>query len=95
MRLTSGEMNRDPQQPLVVLQACRLITKHAVPVDGSKRGAAPLKLFLSRTKRDTLGLKIAIAVNTCLDGKAVDRFIDAVSIQPSDDIANQLDASRR
>lgn len=77
----------------VLLQACRLIAQPAVPAGGSNLGAAPLNLFLSHTKRDQLGLKIALAVKNYLDGKAVDRFFDAVSIQPGDDIGSQLEAS--
>src|ERR1700730_3518676 len=75
----------------VLLQACRLIAQRAMPTDGSNRGAAPLNLFISHTKRDQLGLKIALAVKGYLDGKAVDRFFDAVSIQPGDDIGSQLE----
>jgi hypothetical protein len=77
----------------VLLQACRLIAQRAMPTEGGNRGAAPLNLFLSHTKRDQLGLKIALALKGYLDGKAVDRFFDAVSIQPGDDIGSQLEAS--
>jgi hypothetical protein len=76
---------------LVLLQACRLLGGRERESAG-KRGAAPMKLFLSHTKRDTVGLTIATALKTFLDGLRVDRFFDEVSIQPGDTIADELKA---
>ena len=75
---------------LVLLQACRLITQRQPASGGENLGAAPLKLFLSHTKRDPLGRTIAVAVKEHLDGMALDRFFDEVSIQPGDDIGSTL-----
>jgi SLOG cluster2/TIR domain len=77
----------------VLLQACRLITQRQPSSNGENVGAAPLKLFLSHTKRDPLGRKIAVAVKEHLDGMTVDRFFDEVSIQPGDDIGSTLKRS--
>ena len=78
----------------VLLQACRLLGGRLR--DGgaaaASRGAAPLKLFLSHTKRDGAGLKVAAAFKRYLDGVAVERFFDEVSIQPGDDIGAELQA---
>jgi hypothetical protein len=74
----------------VLLQACRLISQRQLPSGGENLGAAPLKLFLSHTKRNELGRTIAVAVKKHLDGMALDRFFDEVSIQPGDDIGNTL-----
>ena len=77
----------------VLLQACRLIAQRPRHTAGGNLGAAPLKLFLSHTKRDTVGLKIAQAVKRYLDGMAIDRFFDEVSIQPGDSISDELKLS--
>src|SRR5262245_41330960 len=76
-----------------LLQACRLLARR--PRDGelAERGAAPLRLFLSHTKRDKTGLMIARALKDYLDETAVDRFFDEVSIQPGDGITAELKAS--
>ena len=74
----------------VLLQACRLITQRQPSSSGENVGAAPLKLFLSHTKRDPLGRTIAVALKQHLDGMALDRFFDEVSIQPGDDIGSTL-----
>jgi len=79
----------------VLLQACRLLGGRPRGGGGTgpaTRGAAPLKLFLSHTKRDGAGLKVATAVKRYLDGVAVERFFDEVSIQPGDDIGDELEA---
>jgi hypothetical protein len=74
----------------VLLQACRLLAGRAR--DGlTARGAAPLRLFLSHTKRDSIGLKIAEALKKYLDATTVERFFDEVSIQPGDDITPELE----
>ena len=74
----------------VLLQACRLLA-HRPPTGAvSERGAAPLRLFLSHTKRDESGLKIAQALKVYFDNIAVDRFFDDVSIQPGDKISDEL-----
>jgi SLOG cluster2/TIR domain len=75
----------------VLLQACRLLGHRNRP-DMAVRGAAPLKLFLSHTKRDKIGLETALALKKYLDTMAVDRFFDEVSIQPGDDISQELAA---
>ena len=86
----------DPRTPgqvlqLVLLQACRLLGGR--PRQGAQqRGAAAMKLFLSHTKRDTVGLTIATALKSFLDGLRVDRFFDEVSIQPGDSLADELKA---
>jgi hypothetical protein len=77
----------------VLLQACRLIAQRLPREGAGNLGAAPLKLFLSHTKRDKVGLKVAQAVKKYLDGMAVDRFFDEVSIQPGDDIGSELKRS--
>jgi hypothetical protein len=51
-----------------------------------------MKLFLSHTKRDPAGLKIASALKRHLDGLRVDRFFDEVSIQPGDELGDTLKA---
>jgi hypothetical protein len=56
----------DPRTPerllqIVLLQSCRLLGGR--PREGTgNRGAAPMKLFLSHTKRDTTGLTVAKAL---------------------------------
>ena len=77
----------------MLLQACRLITQRQPASNGENVGAAPLKLFLSHTKRDPLGRTIAVALKQHLDGMTVDRFFDEVSIQPGDDIGSTLKRS--
>jgi hypothetical protein len=76
-----------------LLQACRLLTHRPRDREGDDRGAAPLRLFLSHTKRDKIGLKIAKGLKAYLDETAVDRFFDEVSIQPGDGITEELTAS--
>ena len=77
---------------LVLLQCCRLLGQRLRSQDDKPRGAAPLKLFLSHTKRDVEGLAIAQALKEYLDGLPVERFFDKVSIQPGDDIGDELEA---
>ena len=83
---------RTPDQVVqqVLLQACRLLAGR--PRDGRliERGAAPLKLFLSHTKRDDTGLPIALALKDYLEKTTTERFFDEVSIQPGDDITEEL-----
>ena len=76
----------------ILLQACRLLTGRA-RVNQATRGAAPLKLFLSHTKRDEAGRTIAIRLKSQLESIAADRFFDEVSIQPGDDIRGELYAN--
>lgn len=95
----------DPAQPRtpelvlqnVLMQACRLLAHRSraagAATSATGRGAAPLKLFLSHTKRDKLGLRIALALKDYLDGSTTDRFFDDVSIQPGDGITAELEAS--
>lgn len=73
----------------VPLQCCRLLGRR-VDVQNPELGAAPLTLFLSHTKRDQNGLTIATEVKGFLDGLAVERFFDEVSIKPGDDIGTKL-----
>lgn len=80
----------------VLMQACRLLGGRPRGGGGTAaapRGAAPLRLFISHTKRDGAGLKVATAVKRYLDGVAVERFFDEVSIQPGDDIGGELEAA--
>ena len=49
-----------------------------------------MRLFLSHTKRDTIGLETAEALKKYLDHLAVNRFFDDVSIQPGDDVTQEL-----
>jgi tetratricopeptide (TPR) repeat protein len=79
----------------VLLQCCRLLGGRAQSVTDENQGAAPLKLFLSHTKRDPQGRQIAKAVKEYLDTLAVDRFFDEVSIQPGDVLSNTLVAAIR
>jgi SLOG cluster2/TIR domain len=74
----------------VLLQACRLLAGRARDAL-TTQGAAPLRLFLSHTKRDSIGLKIADALKKYLDATTVERFFDEVSIQPGDDITPELE----
>ncbi len=74
----------------VLLQACRLLAHRPRTGAVSERGAAPLRLFLSHTKRDESGLKIAQALKVYFDNIAVDRFFNDVSIQPGDKISDEL-----
>jgi hypothetical protein len=90
----------DPKSPqaadqvlqLTILQACRLLSGRPRDNAGHRRSAAPMKLFLSHTKRDPAGLKIASALKRHLDGLRVDRFFDEVSIQPGDELGDTLKA---
>ena len=75
-----------------LLQACRLLAGRA-RVNQAIRGAAPLKLFLSHTKRDAAGRKVAIHLKNQLECTTADRFFDEVSIQPGDDISGELCAN--
>ena len=74
----------------ILLQACRLLGRRTRISENQSRGAAPMRLFLSHTKRDTVGLQTAEALKKYLDHLAVDRFFDDVSIQPGDDITQEL-----
>jgi hypothetical protein len=74
----------------VLLQACRLLGRRPRTSGNQGRGAAPMRLFLSHTKRDSIGLETAEALKKYLDNLAVDRFFDDVSIQPGDDITQEL-----
>ena len=75
----------------VLLQASRLLAHRPRNGGASERGAAPLRLFLSHTKRDKVGLKVARDLKGYLDDTAVDRFFDEVSIQPGDKISTELE----
>jgi len=77
----------------VLLQCCRLLGGRGRGDPAEQRGAAPLKLFLSHTKRDPEGLEIATAIKAYLDTLAVDRFFDAVSIQPGDYLTRELQSA--
>lgn len=78
----------------VLLQTCRLVSQRPrTDGSGGNLGGAPIKLFLSHTKRDELGLKIALALKGYLDGQPIDRFFDEVSIQPGDSIGDELKRS--
>src|SRR5262249_51834193 len=77
----------------LLLQCCRLLGGRGRGDPDDRRGAAPLKLFLSHTKRDSEGLEVATAVKGYLDTLAVDRFFDAVSIQPGDHLTQELKAA--
>ena len=77
---------------LTILQACRLLSGRSRDNAGRHQSAAPMKLFLSHTKRDPAGLKIATALKRYLDGLRVDRFFDDVSIQPGDELGDTLKA---
>jgi hypothetical protein len=74
----------------VLLQACRLLGGRLRSSEKMGRGAAPMKLFLSHTKRDAVGLQAAKALKMYFDNLVVDRFFDEVSIQPGDDITQEL-----
>jgi hypothetical protein len=74
----------------VLLQACRLLGRRPRTAANDRRGAAPMKLFLSHTKRDSIGLQAALALKKYFDDVAVERFFDEVSIQPGDDITQEL-----
>jgi hypothetical protein len=76
----------------VILQSCRLLSGRPRGDGGQPRGAAPLKLFLSHTKRDKAGLNIALGLKRYLDTLRVDRFFDEVSIQPGDQLSETLQA---
>ncbi|CAO3408522.1 hypothetical protein [Azospirillum largimobile] len=75
----------------VLLACCRLLAGRPQQA-GARLGAAPLKLFLSHTKRDDHGLPIAKALKGYLDNIVVERFFDEVSIPPGDDIDAKLEA---
>lgn len=92
IRLDPGTVNLNERVlQHVLLQCCRLLGGRVDTVNPDL-GAAPLKLFLSHTKRDKNGLEIATKVKGFLDGLAVERFFDEVSIQPGDDISPELKA---
>lgn len=73
---------------LVLLQACRLLGGRS-----GDRGPRPARLFLSHTKRDGTGLKVAQRLKQHLDGMTLDQFFDEVSIQPGDSIADELESN--
>jgi hypothetical protein len=75
---------------LAILQACRLLSGRAQHDGDAPKSASPLKLFISHTKRDDAGLKIATALKRHLDGLPVGKFFDEVSIQPGDDLTESL-----
>ncbi len=76
----------------VLLACCRLLAGRRQAGSAAGVGAAPLKLFLSHTKRDDHGLPIAKALKSYLDTIVVERFFDEVSIPPGDDIDAKLEA---
>lgn len=86
----AGKRTTDLLIQHVLLQACRLLGQRRRTPVNQLRGAAPMRLFLSHTKRDTIGLQTAEALKKYLDNLAVDRFFDDVSIQPGDDISQEL-----
>ena len=82
---------REQVVQLAVLQACRLLSgRPPGNTGGLAQGAAPMKLFLSHTKRDAAGLKIAKALKQHLDELRVGQFFDEVSIQPGDELSDIL-----
>lgn len=91
----------DPAQPRtpelviqhVVFQACRLLASRVRTGGTAEQGAAPIRLFLSHTKRDKSGLRIARALKDYLDDATTEHFFDEVSIQPGDSITEELKAS--
>jgi SLOG cluster2/TIR domain len=87
---SAGERTTDLLTQHVLLQGCRLLGGRPRTSANQRRGAAPMRLFLSHTKRDTIGLQTAEALKKYLDNLAVDRFFDDVSIQPGDDITQEL-----
>ena len=87
---SAGKRTNDLLIQHVLLQACRLLGGRPRISANQGRGAAPMKLFLSHTKRDSIGLETAEALKKYLDNLAVDRFFDDVSIQPGDDITQEL-----
>jgi hypothetical protein len=87
---SAGKRTTDLLIQHVLLQACRLLGGRPRTSANRLRGAAPMRLFLSHTKRDTIGLQTAEALKKYLDNLAVDRFFDDVSIQPGDDITQEL-----
>jgi hypothetical protein len=87
---TFGEQAADVLIQHVLLQACRLLGGRPRVGSSPERGAAPMKLFLSHTKRDTNGLVAAKALKGYFDNLEVDRFFDEVSIQPGDSITQEL-----
>lgn len=72
----------------VLLDACRLLGGR-----GGEGRVRPARLFLSHTKRDANGLALAKCLKQHFDGMTVDRFFDEVSIQPGDNIAEELERS--
>jgi len=87
---TLGERLGDVLIQHVLLQACRLLGKRPRVSASPGRGAAPMKLFLSHTKRDAIGLQAAKVLKAYFDNLVVDRFFDEVSIQPGDSITQEL-----
>jgi hypothetical protein len=85
-----GERISDVLIQYVLLQACRLLSGRSRASQSPRRGAAPMKLFLSHTKRDAIGLETAKVLKQYLDNLVVDHFFDEVSIQPGDDITEEL-----
>jgi hypothetical protein len=77
---------------LAILQACRLVSGRPPGDGGRPKSASPLKLFLSHTKRDETGLRIATSLKRHLDGLRVGQFFDEISIQPGDDLTESLSA---
>ncbi|PWC40166.1 hypothetical protein TSO221_25660 [Azospirillum sp. TSO22-1] len=76
----------------VLLACCRLLANRPRSGAAAALGAAPIKLFLSHTKRDETGLPIAEALKRHLDTLTVERFFDEVSITPGDELNTVLEA---
>lgn len=74
---------------LAVLQCCRLLSGRER--DGTRgRGAAPLKLFISHTKRDDDGRDLALLVEESLKTLRTERFFDEYNLQPGDHLDDTL-----
>ncbi|WP_425404107.1 TIR domain-containing protein [Hwanghaeella sp.] len=76
----------------VIVQTCRLLAGRARP-EMQARGAAPFKLFISHTKRDDDGEKIAERFAAAVRTLSAETFFDRVSIQKGDGISKELEAN--
>ena len=74
----------------VIAQCCRLLSDRAHPIKYNL-GVAPLKLFISHTKRDSTGEHLAIKLMDLLQSKKIETFFDKHIIQPGDQIGLTLE----
>lgn len=77
---------------LTILQCCRLISGR-ISKTSSSIGVAPLKLFVSHTKRDPFGRTLATKLVDALREIRTEQFFDEYTLQPGDALGEALNAN--